>query len=393
MSNAVTSQPGQEKSGFNGTGAAPPLGCPPGLEYLAQMNEVYLNQKVDLLEIWTNTALVVPNRYSVENSSGQRAYFSQEESEYCNRICCGPNRGFQMHITMNDGREVIRCEREFKCCAGCCWCANGDHCGWEMTVEAPPGNLIGYIRQNGSKWKMNLTLYDANRQKLYDIWSKCCPIFCICCIDDINFYVHDAKSGNKLSPRIYRKWATTDLLVCESQGKRDCTAPPLGCPPGLEYLAQMDEIYLNKQYDEPESLSRIKFKNPNRYSVENNRGKRKYFAEEESNFCNRISCESYRGFIMHISTNNDTEVIRCERKFKCCAGCCWFADCDNCWWEMTVEAPPGILIGYIRQRGSKWKTHLTLYDANRPKLYDIWSKCCSIFCICCIDDINFYETY
>lgn len=31
-----------------------------------------------------------------------KSYFS--ESECCNRICCGPNRGFQMHITMNDGR-------------------------------------------------------------------------------------------------------------------------------------------------------------------------------------------------------------------------------------------------------------------------------------------------
>ncbi|VDI73163.1 phospholipid scramblase 1-like isoform X2 [Mytilus galloprovincialis] len=226
MSSAVTSQPGQEKSGFSSSGAAPPIGCPPGLEYLAQMDEVYLNQKVDLLEILTNTALEVPNRYSVENASGQRAYFAQEESECCNRICCGPNRGFQMHITMNDGREVIKCEREFKCCAGCCWCANGDHCGWEMTVEAPPGNLIGYIRQQGSKWKMNLALYDANRVKLYDIWSKCCPIFCVCCIDDINFYVHDVKSGNRLSPRIYKKWAgwvrecctRADLLVCEFPG-------------------------------------------------------------------------------------------------------------------------------------------------------------------------------
>ena len=42
---------------------------------------------------------------------------------------------------------------------------------------------------SSSKWKCHLTLYDADRQKLYDIWSKCCPIFCICCIDDINFYV------------------------------------------------------------------------------------------------------------------------------------------------------------------------------------------------------------
>ena len=46
-----------------------------------------------------------------------------------------------------------------------------------------------FVFFRSSKWKCHLTLYDANRQRLYDIWSKCCPIFCICCIDDINFYV------------------------------------------------------------------------------------------------------------------------------------------------------------------------------------------------------------
>lgn len=210
--------------GFAAEGMTPP-GCPPGLEYLAQLDELQLNQKIDILEILTNTALEVPNRYSLENSIGQRAYFAQEESDCMNRICCGPNRGFIIHITNNEGIEVMRCEREFKCCAGCCWCADG-RCGWEMSVEAPVGNLIGYIRQHSSKWKCHLTLYDADRQKLYDIWSKCCPIFCICCIDDINFYVFDAKSKNKLSPRIYKKWAgcvrecctRADLLVCEFPG-------------------------------------------------------------------------------------------------------------------------------------------------------------------------------
>lgn len=41
---------GQAKKGFPDSGVAPPQGCPPGLEYLAQMEEIYVNQKVDLLE-------------------------------------------------------------------------------------------------------------------------------------------------------------------------------------------------------------------------------------------------------------------------------------------------------------------------------------------------------
>ncbi len=42
----------------------------------------------------------------------------------------------------------MRVSREFKCCAGCCWCAgcfNG--CAHEITVEAPVGQVIGYVRQ------------------------------------------------------------------------------------------------------------------------------------------------------------------------------------------------------------------------------------------------------
>lgn len=42
----------------------------------------------------------------------------------------------------------MRISREFKCCAGCCWCAgccNG--CAHEVVVEAPVGNVVGYVRQ------------------------------------------------------------------------------------------------------------------------------------------------------------------------------------------------------------------------------------------------------
>ena len=42
----------------------------------------------------------------------------------------------------------MRITREFKCCAGCgllAGCCSA--CAFEVRVEAPPGNLIGTIRQ------------------------------------------------------------------------------------------------------------------------------------------------------------------------------------------------------------------------------------------------------
>jgi hypothetical protein len=45
-------------------------------------------------------------------------------------------------------KEVMRVSREFKCCAGCCWCAGCCNCcAHEITVEAPVGQVIGYVRQ------------------------------------------------------------------------------------------------------------------------------------------------------------------------------------------------------------------------------------------------------
>ena len=42
----------------------------------------------------------------------------------------------------------MKVEREFKCCAGCCWCAFAECCRYEVTVEAPVGTPVGYIRQS-----------------------------------------------------------------------------------------------------------------------------------------------------------------------------------------------------------------------------------------------------
>ncbi|KAK3097640.1 hypothetical protein FSP39_011667 [Pinctada imbricata] len=161
-------------------------GCPPGLEYLTQIDQLIVRQQVDLLEVLVDWECA--NKYSIQNSLGQQAYFAQEESDMCQRQCCRHDRGFVLHITDNSGQEVIRCEREFKCCVGCCWCADGG-CGWEMTVESPPGNPIGRVRQQSSKWKPHIGVYDESNQLIFRLWGPCCPIQNICCTDDIDLTV------------------------------------------------------------------------------------------------------------------------------------------------------------------------------------------------------------
>ena len=64
------------------------------------------------------------------------------------RQCCGPARGFTLHVTDNNNQEVIRIVRPFKCCAGNCWCAHPNNCcSMELEVQAPVGQVIGYVKQ------------------------------------------------------------------------------------------------------------------------------------------------------------------------------------------------------------------------------------------------------
>ncbi|XP_064603932.1 phospholipid scramblase 2-like isoform X2 [Liolophura sinensis] len=123
-------------------------GCPPGLEYLTQVDQLLVQQQVELFELFTNWE--TKNKYRVSNSLGQQVYFAAEESDTCMRQCCGPHRGFVMHITDNLGQEVIRVTREFKCCTGCGCCAHIDGCAYTVTVEAPPGQVVGYVKQQYS---------------------------------------------------------------------------------------------------------------------------------------------------------------------------------------------------------------------------------------------------
>ena len=63
------------------------------------------------------------------------------------RYFCGPYRGFQIHITDNQNKEVLTLERPFECCAGCCWCANSDPCAMKLFVRDSQGTILGTVKQ------------------------------------------------------------------------------------------------------------------------------------------------------------------------------------------------------------------------------------------------------
>ncbi|CAK8673082.1 phospholipid scramblase 1-like isoform X2 [Clavelina lepadiformis] len=179
-------------------------GCPPGLEYLTQLDQVLIHQQIELLEVITD--FETQNRYMLKNSLGQQCYYAHEESDLCMRLCCKNARGFVMHIDDNTGKEVIRLTREFKCCAGCCWCANTDHCAFMVNVESPVGNPIGQIRQDHYLWTPYFNILDANGEQIFKIKGPCCICTGPCCPNDVPFDIHPKDTSNPPIGRIAKQY-------------------------------------------------------------------------------------------------------------------------------------------------------------------------------------------
>lgn len=148
-------------------------GCPPGLEYLSQIDRLLVKQKVELLEAFTGWE--TSNKYAILNAAGQQVYYAFEESDTCMRLCCGAKRSFIIHIVNNMNQEVLRVCREFKCFAGCVWCAGCcDCCAHEVQVSLPNGEVLGYVKQVGSLWAPSFEILDADMKKVLDIEGPCC---------------------------------------------------------------------------------------------------------------------------------------------------------------------------------------------------------------------------
>jgi len=179
--------------------------CPPGMEYLTMLDQVLIHQQVELFEAMTG--IETKNKFVIKNSVGQQCFFAYEESDFCMRICCGPNRGFMMHIVDNTGKEVIRVTRPFKCCAGCCWCADTNCCSMMIRVEAPEGNLIGTINQIGSSWRPMYEVRDGIGEPIFKIKGPCCPCSGVCCTCDMPFEVLPIKGAEEPIGRIVKQYS------------------------------------------------------------------------------------------------------------------------------------------------------------------------------------------
>lgn len=189
-------QPVGGPGGWAQPAAQPPPNCPPGLEYLASVDQMLVKQKVEVFEAFTGYEQ--NNKYEVLNTLGQRIYYAVEDTCCCTRNCCGSARPFDIKILDNRNKEVIHLSRGLRCST--CWCPC---CLQKVTVEAPPGKVIGYVSQAWSLCKPRFKIENANEDTVLRIKGPCCT-WSIC--GDIEFDVYAADETTFVG-RVTKQWS------------------------------------------------------------------------------------------------------------------------------------------------------------------------------------------
>uniref|UniRef100_A0A8C1MF35 Phospholipid scramblase n=1 Tax=Cyprinus carpio TaxID=7962 RepID=A0A8C1MF35_CYPCA len=171
-----------------------PAAVPPGLEYLTQVSvHILMNNFSSFPAI---IGFETNNQYEIKNSMGQKIFHAKETTDCCTRNICGPVRSFDLQIKDNFDQEVIHLIRPYRCSSCCFPC-----CLQEMEVQAPPGNTIGYIKQDWHMFKPKFSLYDMSKTKALSIEG---PLCAISCCGDVDFDV-TSKDGHSVG-RISKQW-------------------------------------------------------------------------------------------------------------------------------------------------------------------------------------------
>uniref|UniRef100_A0A8C6WUI9 Phospholipid scramblase n=1 Tax=Neogobius melanostomus TaxID=47308 RepID=A0A8C6WUI9_9GOBI len=171
-------------------------GCPPGLEYLTQIDQILVEQKVDYAELIVRWEM--SNNYVIKNNVGQQIFMAKEDSSNFFSIqFFGTLRPFNIHIHDNLGRDVLTVTRPVKCGSCCCPC-----CLQEVEIQSPPGVPIGYVVQDWHPFFPKFTIMDAARSAQLKIKGPFCD--CRCC-SDVVFQVL-SRDEETIVGQISKRW-------------------------------------------------------------------------------------------------------------------------------------------------------------------------------------------
>ncbi|KAB0791107.1 hypothetical protein PPYR_02907 [Photinus pyralis] len=182
--------------------------CPPGLEYLAYIDQLIIHQTTDALQTVAN--FETENQYYIANKNEQKVYYAKEKSDACARNCFKAQRSFEMKVFDNFGKEVIHMNRPFACQAFCFFC-----CLQSMEVFSPPETPVGSIEQECNLFSPSFAIKNDSGEVVLRIKGPCSLMPC-CSSQDFEILSVD---GNTQVGKILRK--SSDHLQAVNS-KEDC---------------------------------------------------------------------------------------------------------------------------------------------------------------------------
>ncbi|XP_065834240.1 phospholipid scramblase 1-like [Oscarella lobularis] len=191
-------------------------GCPPGLEYLTQVDQLLIQQMIELIEIVTG--IEMENKYIIKNTMGQQVYFAAEQSDCYKRQCCGPARPFSMSIMDNTQREVLHMERPLRCQGFCCPCSLQ-----LMEVKGPDNSVLGFIKEKYTCLSPTWYVNDANDVTQLLITGPCWCGLCKC-FNDVEFQILSA-DGTSPVGKIVSQWSGCVQECATSAGNFSVSFP------------------------------------------------------------------------------------------------------------------------------------------------------------------------
>ena len=126
----------------------------------------------------------------------QQSLFVYEESECCQRICCGPNRALDLKVVVGDQSakgdpsQLLMTMHKDCHCQGCC-CMRPS-----FTVNNNQNELLGTIEDPFACCKMNQKVFRNDQTHVYTVEGSICQLgLCCPCCGDVVFDVADARNS------------------------------------------------------------------------------------------------------------------------------------------------------------------------------------------------------
>ncbi|XP_054441141.1 phospholipid scramblase 4 [Pteronotus mesoamericanus] len=178
-------------------GAARMPGCPPGLEYLIQLDNIHVLQHFEPLEMMTY--FETNNKYDIKNNLDQMVYIVTEDTDDFTRNAYRTVRPFILRVTDVMGREIMTMQRPFRCTC-CCFCCPSTR--QELEVQCPPGVTLGFVMDH---WNLCRAVYSIQNEKKETVMRIRGPCSTYGCGSDSVFEVKSLDGVSNIGS-IIRKW-------------------------------------------------------------------------------------------------------------------------------------------------------------------------------------------